>query len=169
MQDKSKLKVIILFIITVVVVLVSFLLKSNEEQKEKDINIVTNYSDFYTVNSCLYRFLTYVSSNDNESLLLVLDENYKSQNDITKDNIINIFNDITSGTSFNSRKMYYQELNNNITKYYVYGYVESYVFGSPYSTNTIEKYFIVYLDKENQTFSIEPYNGEIFIGGEVNE
>ena len=55
MKDKSKLTAIILVIITLIVVITSFITKDKEESKVGDINIVTNYSNFYTVDSCLYR------------------------------------------------------------------------------------------------------------------
>jgi len=63
----------------------------------------------------------------------------------------------------------YVHLNNNITKYYVYGNIEQNLFTEDYSNNNLqlkEAYFIVYLDSTNKTFSIEPYSGEMFIGGE---
>ena len=37
------------------------------------------------------------------------------------------------------------------------------------SESSNEKYFIVYLDSTNKTFSVEPYSGEIFNGGEYDE
>ena len=63
--------------------------------------------------------------------------------------------------------MYYQKLSTNVTKYYVYGQIEE----ESYSGlgNTTDEYFVVYLDSSNKTFSIEPYDGEIFIGGDSDE
>ena len=62
--------------------------------------------------------------------------------------------------SFNSRKMFEEEVNKDITKYYVYGYVEKDVIDSV--PEQIEAYFIVKLDKKNKLFSISPYSGEVF-------
>ena len=170
MEDKSKLITIILVIITVIVVALSYIFnQSNNKEKEKEVNIVTNYSNFYTVNSCLYRVITYISSRDSETLLTILDDKYKKENKINEDNVMELFTPIEADSTFVSKKMYYQKINNNIAKYYVYGNIEQNLFTEDYSNNNLqlkEAYFIVYLDSTNKTFSIEPYSGEMFIGGE---
>ncbi len=171
MKDKSKLIAIILAVIAVIILIVSNVVNNKNEDK-KSINIVTNYSNFYTVNSCLYRFITYLSSNDKQSLLLVLDENYKKKNKVNENNVIEIIGSVDADSTFVSQKMYYERLNKNITKYYVYGNIEKNQMdedGTIDSESSNEKYFIVYLDSTNKTFSVEPYSGEIFNGGEYDE
>lgn len=171
MKDKSKIIAIALLVVAIIIVVVSYLLNNNNG-KESNIDIVTNYSDFYTVDSCMYRFITYVASEDSESLYLILDSNYKKKNKINQNNVMELFNNINENSSFNSKKMYYEKLNDNITKYYVYGSIETAELIEDDTTdnlNSTDAYFIVYLDSSNQTFSIEPYSGDIFIGGEQNE
>ena len=174
MKDKSKLTAIILVIITTIVVIISFITKDKEERKVGDINIVTNYSNFYTVDSCLYRTITYMSSKDKQSLYLLLDNNYKEENNVTEENVIDVFGTIEENSTFITKKMYYQKINDNITKYYVYGIIqENYLFEEEdiKELEYIDKYFIVYLDTTNKTFSIEPYSKDLFInlGGDNNE
>lgn len=173
MKDKSKLTALILGIITIIVVVISFITKANEESEVEDISIVTNYSNFYTVESCLYRTINYISSNDKESLYLVLNDNYKKENNILQENVLNLFSSVEENSTFISKKMYYQEINDNITKYYVYGYVQKNQIFDDSETNKLEykdMYFIVYMDKTNKTFSIEPYSREDFnsLGGDNN-
>lgn len=171
MKDRSKILTITLVIITIIVVVLSLLLKKEDEIKENPINIVTNYSDFYTVNSCLYRTINYISAKDSNSLLLLFSDNYKKENKIDEDNIINLFGNVDPDSTFVSRKMYYQKLNDNITKYFVYGYLEkNQLLGDDSITlpDNKDMYFIVYLDRENSIFQIEPYSGDIFIGGDVD-
>lgn len=167
MKDKSKLVAIILVIITIIVVVGSFILNKSEKKVDnKDISIVTNYSNFYTVNSCLYRVITYLSSKDKDSLMLVIDDNYKKENKVNLDNILSLFPDVSGDSTFVSQKMYYQQITNNITKYYVYGYIEENQFSDYYNgsnKNNKEVYFIVYMDSTSKTFSIEPYSGDIFL------
>lgn len=172
MKDKSKLIAIVLVILTIVVVVISTIFNKDSEIEKNDVNIVTNYSNFYTINSCLYRVITYLSEKDNESLFLLVDENYKKENDITKDNVLSIFDEVQENNTFESKKMYYEELSDNITKYYVYGVAfENQIYdGQELLESTYQDlYFIVYLDSENKTFSIEPYDGKIFIEGDTNE
>lgn len=175
MEDKSKLTAIILVIVTIIVVAVSFIFDKIEEKEEvNDINIVTNYSNFYTVNSCLYRTITYISYKDSESLFLVLDDNYKNKNNITKENALSLFNNIVEDSTFVSKKMYYQKINDNITKYYVYGQVQLNQIYDGDVTNKVshtDMYFIVYMDTSSKTFSVEPYTSDLFskLGGDNNE
>ena len=175
MKDKSKLTAIILVIITIVVVIVS-LIFDNKEKNDivSDINIVSNYSNFYTVNSCLYRTISYISSTDSESLFMVLDDNYKKDNNITQENVLTLFNNVEENYTFVSKKMYYQTINDNITKYYVYGQAQLNQIYDDNITNKVphtDMYFIVYMDNSNKTFSIEPYTSELFLklGGDNNE
>lgn len=172
MKDNSKFAAIILVIITILVVVLTNIFSKEEEQKENKIEVVTNYSNFYTVDSCLYRTITYIATKDNQSLLSVISSNYKKENSIDANNVLNVFSEVEEDSTFVSRKMYYEKINNSITKYYVYGHIEKnqimddeIIIKHEYK----EQYFIVYLDFTNKTFAIEPYNGELFIGGENNE
>ena len=158
MKDKSKLVAIILVIVTVLVLTAIF--NKVEENKETKINIVTNYSNFYTVNSCLYRMVTYIYEKDQESLLLILNDKYKEENNIDENNVLNFFDSIEEDSTFVSKKMYYQNINKNITKYYVHGYIEKNQIFDYDLTNKLEikdVYYIVYLDSENKIFSIDDF------------
>lgn len=172
MKDKSKLIALVLSILAIVVVIVTFIVDNNKNNKENnDILIVTNASNFYTVNSCLYRTITYISSNDEESLLLLLPEEYKENNKITQDNVMDLFFDVTETSTFVSEKMYYEYVSENVNKYYVKGYVqENQLFDDELLVKQDYEtvYFIVYLDSNENIFSIEPYDGKIFMEG-LNE
>ena len=172
MKDKSKLVAIILVIITILVVVLTNLFNKDDKQLENKIEKVTNYSNFYTVDSCLYRTITYIASKDSQSLLSILSSNYKKENNIDSSNILSLFNSIEEDSVFISKKMYYEKINNNITKYYVYGLVEkNQIIDDALTVDNqyTNQYFIVYLDTINKTFAVEPYDGSIFIGGENNE
>ena len=166
MKDNSKLVAIILVIVTIVVVILSMIFgSSNNKNKASDIEIVTNYSDFYTVNSCLYRVTTYITTKDTKSLITILDNKYKNKNNINESNVLDSFGDVEIDSTFVSRKMYFQKINSNITKYYVYGTIEKNEFENEnYSTaqERVDSYFIVYLDSTNKTFSVEPYSKDLF-------
>ncbi len=168
MEDKSKLTAVILVIITLTVVIVTFVLNNmKDDKKYNEVKIVTNYSNFYTVNSCLYRVITYISSSDKDSLILVLTDDYKKKNNVTVDNVIDIFDKVSDNSTFSSKKMYYENINDNVTKYYVYGTIEeNLMYGDSLSKDA---YFIVYLDTKSKVFEIEPYNGEVFLNGDANE
>ena len=171
MKDKQNLLVVLLVIVTVLVVIIN-LIPKKEEEVQGDILIVTNYSNFYTVNSCMYRVINHLSLKDSKSLLLLINENYKKENKITEANVLGKFKEVAQDSTFKSKKMYYEQLESGITKYYVYGEIQkNQIFDEGIDENIKgeDAYFIVYIDWENEIFSIEPYDGKIFIGGVLNE
>ena len=172
MKDNSKYIAIILVILVVIVLIINLLKNETiEETKKEELAIVKNYSNFYTVNSCLYRTITYASSKESDNLLLLLTDEYVKKNKITKENVLTLFQNVNENSTFVSEKMYYSLLDDSITKYYVKGYIQSNVIYQDEKLNKSSEnpvYFIVYLDSFNNIFSIEPYNGEIFEKGDLN-
>ena len=172
MRDKKKLTAIILALLAIIVLIISLVSKSKLTEEKEKLSIVTNASNFYTVNSCLYRLTTYISTKDANSLLLLLNDDYKEKNKITKDNVFDIFPVANETDTFVSNKMYYVQLTKDITKYYVSGHIEQNILfdGEVISENGKEQvYFIVYLNSKDKIFSVEPYDGEIFSEGDINE
>lgn len=171
MKDKKTLTAIIVAILAIIVVVINLIPEKESDEKSKPI-IVTSYSDFYTINSCLYRIVTYASAKDSESLLLVLNEKYKKENNITKNDVLNLFSDISENSTFVSEKMYYEDITDTISKYYVKGYVTNQLLFDDEVIDNIDKktiYFVVYLDSLENIFSVEPYDGNIFEVGEQDE
>ena len=172
MKDKTKLTAIILAILAIIVVIINLLPKEEKENKKSEPIIVSNYSNFYTVNSCLYRVTTYVSAQDKDSLFLLLSDDYKDQNKIKKDNVLDLFFETSESSTFVSEKMFYETLDENLLKFYVKGYVAENQILDDELLSSIDKeyvYFIVYLDFSENIFSVEPYDGEIFKEGDTNE
>ena len=171
MKDKKKLMAIILASLAIIVLIISFVGKNKVGSQKEDVSIVTNSSNFYTVNSCLYRLTTYISTKDTNSLLLLLNDNYKKNNKITKDNILEILPEASENDTFVSNKMYYSKITKDITKYYVSGYIEQNKLFDGEIISGIDSnqvYFIVYLNSNEKIFSIEPYDGKIFTEGDLN-
>lgn len=173
MKDNSKYIAIVLAVLALIVVIIS-LVTGNDNNKKDEFEplIVTNASNFYTVNSCLYRTITYLSEKDKESLNLILSEEYKKENRVREENILNLFPNVEENSTFVSEKMYYETITSSITKYYVKGYVEknSIMDNAPLKGKNHDSiYFIVYLNSSDKLFSIEPYDGEIFSEGDINE
>ena len=170
MKDNSKYIAIILSTLAVIVLVVSLII--GDDKKNSQPLIVTNASNFYTVNSCLYRTITYLSQQDKESLKLVLSDEYKKRNKVTNENILDLFVDVEKNSTFVSEKMYYETQSKNITKYYVKGHVEinTIMDDQPLEAKNYDSvYFIVYLNSSDKLFSVEPYDGKIFKEGDTNE
>lgn len=125
-EERKKLYLaIILPIITIIIVVISFTTRQSNDIKH-DISILKQPSEFFTVNSCLYRTITYVSNKDTDSLLKVLSDTYKKKNKINANNVLKVFPSINGEATFVSKKMYYEKINNKIKKFYVKGIVKKY-------------------------------------------
>lgn len=166
-QVWTKKKIILISIfgaLALIVLIIRFFGIGKDETK---IEIVTSTSKFYTVNNCVYRYLVYLQAEDTDSLMLLLDSSYKKKNNISSDNVLDKLEKLDDVYNFEARKMYQEELNENLTKYYVYGYLKKEVINQSIETEPIDYYVIVILNTKNQTFSITPYDGEIFIDGGI--
>ena len=136
-----------------------------EVSKSKYV-LLSDYSRFFTVNSCIYKYIVYVENKDVKNIISVLDEKYKTAKNISDNNVFDYVDKLNGNYSFKSKKIYYEKVSDNK---YIY-----YVFGSLYKEtidgieNEEEKYYLVNMDNENQLFSIAPYDGKIF-KEDVNE
>lgn len=162
---KKKILLVCALIILTIVVLILQIFSSKEKS---EIEIVTSTSKFYTVSNCVYRYITYLQSQDVESLISVLDNSYKKSNGISKKNVIDKLDKLDSNYNFEARKMYQEILNDYETKYYVYGYLTEELMDEVNSSKQ-DYYVIVTLNSKKKTFSITPYDGEIFVDGGKNE
>lgn len=126
----------------------------------EEILLVDDYNRFYTVSSCVSKYLNYLTTNNTEKLLVLLSNEYKTKNNITESNIYTYIPKITGNRNFSPKKMYQQRLNQTIYKYYVYGTIEKDSLNT--SSSKEDYYIIVILDESTMTFAIEPYDGSMF-------
>lgn len=163
MKHKNNYRMLIIILVLLLIVL-GILFFNNEEtiveKKEPEIKLLDNYSRFFTINSCVYKYITFISSHKTDDLINVLDDNYSEKHNITKDNVYKYTGELYGNYSFKSKKIYYQEESNKFIKYYVYGYLmKENIDGI---SNKQDYYLIVYLDLDKQIFSVAPYNGDVF-------
>lgn len=164
LSDKRNIFIIIFGIIAIVLVI--YQLISNNDKKN-DYEIVTSSSKFYTVSNCVDRYLNYLSSEDVDNLLILIDNSYKKKYNVNKNNFFDKVDKLDSIYSFVAKKMYQEKINKNITKYYVKGYLLKEDLNV--SNEKIDYYLVVLLDTKNSTYSIIPYDGEIFNKEDINE
>ena len=158
-MKKKNNNYILLIIIAVILICVLGLWyisdnKDNEDNKSINYSIVNDYSDFFTVNSCIYRYIQYLSSKDTDKLLKVLNQEFIDNNNVTKDNIYSILTELDGEYSFSSKKMYVGTIKDKYYVYYVYGVLlKEEIEGID---SKVDKYFKVYYDKSENVFSIYP-------------
>lgn len=131
-----------------------------EKIDTQTISVVKDSSKFYTVSSCVSKYISYLSSGETDNLLILLSNDYKQKNSINSSNIYNYISTIDNSSTFTPKKIFKQRISKNIYKYYVSGYIQEEMI----EADSIKKdfYVIVILDEKNMTFEIEPYDGNMF-------
>lgn len=195
-MKKIKWIILILSIVLIISIILLFAItnskniKENEEGDEGEVidyenqqtEQVTNGIDFYTVNNCINQYFDVINLNstmyygyneNNEYSRIISDDEIKeninsllsskfiNERGITLDNIFENINTVEEEVIFMSLKMN-SLAKANIETYSVYGI--AYTFDNTYIG---DYYFIVNLDRNNFTFSIEPLeNGQY---NDINE
>lgn len=163
LEKNEKILLICIIIGLIIVFIVKLLTRStSEEELDKSIKIVTDQNRFFEVSSCINKYIQYSQNQEYDKLFSIINEDYKEKNNIDINNVFSFFKQIGVNDVFSARKMYYQQLDNGIYKYYVYGYYREELMDSIGENK--EYYIVVYLYTDNMTFSIEPYDGELFEG-----
>lgn len=168
-EQNNKKKNIIIFVLAVATIIIYvgiflFIDKEEEEAKKLSADPVTNYSEFYTVSDCANKYINYLVSKNSTSLMNILSAEYIRKNSITEENVLSNLPIVANGSVFSSKKMYMEKLDENNYKYYISGYLET---GGLFmdEISRTQSYLIVYLDKKNNLFAIEPYDGKEYIEG----
>lgn len=164
-MDKKTYIIIIIGVVTILgTIFLNKILKKdskNNNSNSTSIHLVENYSDFFTVNGCATKYINYLTSENKEALIKVLNESYVSQNKITKENILTKLDNFSGRSlTYSATKMYEEPLSKKVNKYYIKGTLyEDSIDGS---TKSGDYYLIVTIDNSQKLFNITPYDGKMF-------
>lgn len=114
---------------------------------------VTSRENFYTVKSCIEKYINYIINSDNVAVYNLLDESYINQRNIDKNNILDIVGKINNNQIFSPNKMNFVQIENKDI-YIVYGNIREDKLNE--RANELEFNITVILNKYNGTFSIIP-------------
>jgi len=159
--NNKRYKLIIAFIFLCLFCFLIYNLRFNKKEEkvvknESKINLLTDYSRFFTVNSCVYKYITYLQTNNVDSILKVLDTKYKESLNINENNVFEYVENLNGNYSFVTKKIYYEQIDDYNFRYYIYGYlIEDLIDGSGKKS---DRYYIVLFDTNKNIFSIKPYN-----------
>lgn len=165
-KSEKNLNIITIILVICVVSLGIYKLffdKNTVEEEKIDtetISVVTDRNDFYTVSSIINNYIVYLSSYDTNKILTVLDSKYKSDNAINESNLANFITKLDGIYAYQPRKMFVQRMSENVYKYYTFGYLRQDTINGLGAKENY--YLIVLLDQSNMSYSIIPYNGEMF-------
>lgn len=166
MEFELNKKNIILLIILVIVFSAGILLHNyrnpvKENKKTEKITLVKDYSRFFTISNAGNKYIQYIKNKDKDNLIILLNESYLTLNDINENNVLEKLTLLSSGNySFEARKMYQENKNKNLIRYYIKGDLTKEVMDE-YQRPT-DYYLIIDLDIKNMTFSVTPYDGKLF-------
>ena len=161
-KDKILLSCLITLVIGAFIYKITmyFVSKQQEETFDNEIHLVTDASRFFTVSSCVDRFMKYISVKDNASVYKMVSSDYMKDNGITQSTVLSLFPSVDSGVAFSAIKMYEQQIGPTVMKYYIYGQYETINIDDISTQN--DYYVIVYLYTKNMLFALEPYDGALF-------
>lgn len=160
-----KIAMVIVFISIVVISSLIILLsnKSNDNQIQKEevktqeiiqVSRVKQRNDFFTVVNCVDRYITYLTTQEPEILYDYLDEAYRKEKGITKENVLNKLETLDDYYKFRAKEMYVTKLSDGLEQYFVYGILT--LEATEEIEGEIKFYVSIKLDKQNNTFSVIP-------------
>jgi len=158
-------KLIVLIVIIILIILMSLIIikyvdkKDREEnfentltmEVENTISILDNRNEFFAVKSCITKYLSYVSLEDDEIVYAILDKNYIEEYNINRQNVL-LNLDKYNNPVFYSDKIYVIQNTAEVYTYFIYGNIVD--------KDTMEKdefKIVVRMDKEKDLFSFISY------------
>ena len=164
-QSNKKVYIFIIVILVAIAAVFIILFADSKEEKENRIEVenvstklVDEYFSFYSMQSIVNKYLF---TSNSEEVYYMLDEEYIKENNITKENALEIAKGNMKGMNFKCQKVYENGANNRFKDIYV---VNGIVIENGLEDLTIvDKDFnvIVLLDYNNFTFSIYPNSKEV--------
>lgn len=166
MNKTTKIEVIII-ILLIAVFGISFIYakttegKADEETIDTTVTALSDVNRFFTIDSAISKYFSYVTSKNSESILKILDEDYIERNNITSSNIYNFVGNYNSNIKSNLEEAYQISSYNNIYKYYVkVGLKLETLYDS-----TLQEYayYIVTINENELTFAVEPISETLYL------
>lgn len=167
-MNKNKIIIIAIFIIFIIVIgLFSIIIseslkKDNNEQKDsletkvKDdilLEEVKNPHMYFTVETCINKYLKYISINDKESIYKVLDSNYIKMFNITQENVLEYIEKVDiNDFNISISEMYVEEVDDDNQVYYIKGMINNELL-----EKNEEFCLTVNINIDSQVFSVVPY------------
>lgn len=134
--------------------------KSSEESIDTTVVALADVNRFFTIDSAISKYFSYITLKDGESLLSILDEDYVNRNNITTTNIYQFVGNYDSNMRTSLEEAYRVSSYQNIYKYYT-----KVVLKEETLYDTILQgynYYIVTINENELTYAIEPISEIIY-------
>ena len=165
MKNLKKVIIILLILVAIISIVILILKKQEGESDMKEVNSSQDYINemdrvssnitFFSVEKMLNNYIMKAKIENSDAVYSLLDSKYIKQNNITKENVLEKTpENVKTANNIRIRQMYSQtNLENEV--YYIDCMLEADGQGD-------ESYFIVYNDRQNETYSVEQITMETF-------
>lgn len=164
-MDKTSFKIFLVVIIFSLLIfggLFAFSLYQNSLEEEKiEVEYVTNANIFFTVESCVNKYIGLIVAKDSTSLYNVIDDKYKEDNGITINNVLANNIKLSGNYSFTAQQML-QDKKEKYTYYVKGNLIEESFTDDGFTNEKIEYGLIVKLNVDNNTYSVIPSEVEVY-------
>ena len=166
MNKTSKIELIIAVSLIVIFGITFIYMKTAENRGEEEridttVTALSDVNRFFTIDSAISKYFSYVTSKNSESILKILDEDYVQKNNITNDNIYSFVGDYDANIKTSLEEAYQVNAYNNIYQYYVKVALS---LETLYDTTPQGyAYYIVTINENELTFGIEPISDIIYL------
>lgn len=165
MNKTEKIEIIIIIVLIAVFGSTLIMARSIDNNVEEEVidNTVSplkNVNRYFTIDSAISKYTSYVASSDTDSIIKTLSDDYIKKNDITIDNVFDYITSYGPNYTSSTREIYQISSHNNIYKYYAKVRIS---LENMDTSNVIGyEYFEVTIDEEHLTFAIEPISEIIY-------
>lgn len=134
--------------------------KSEEEKINTEVIALADVNRFFTIDSAVAKYFSYITSKNSDSILQVLDKDYVERNNITSSNVYNFVGNYDFNIKSNLEEAYQVSSYKNVYKYYVKVALKLETLYD--STLQDYVYYIVTINENELTFAIEPISSNIY-------
>ncbi len=133
-----------------------------ENEVDTTVTALSDVNRFFSIDSAISKYFSYVTSKNSDSILKILDEDYIERNNITSSNIYDFVGNYDFNIKANLEEAYQVSSYNNIYKYYVKVALKS----ETLYDSTLQEYvyYIITINENELTFAVEPISEVMYLG-----
>lgn len=167
MNKTEKIELFIVIILVIVFVFSFIYMKTTENKSEEQridtrVTALEDINRFFTIDSAVSKYFSYVVLKDSESLLKILDEDYIKRNNITSSNIYDFVGNYDNTIRSELEEAYQVSSYNNVYKYYVKVVLKEETLYDSALQGYV--YYIVTINENELTYAVEPISDIVYLG-----
>lgn len=174
-EHKKKMLIfigIILIIIAIIAVLLGIIFKDEQDRKtstepngvqdviSKEIEELKDESLFFVLQNSINNYYSMLANKNTNSLLDILDDDFKKEKQINNSNIYNIINSDYETVSYIAKSIYYNP-NSSISYYFINGYLTNMTMMEDEFQYYPSVNFLIVVDNKSRYFVIKPLESNL--------